>query len=405
MQDSIISTLFYTMVGVIASVGSALVYWFGGMMAISGTISIGTIVAYVAYLGMIYGPLSALVNARIAFIKAMVSFERVFEVLDLPIEIAESENPIEPVEIRGDVRFENVSFTYSVLPGQVVVKLEEQKRYAQQWSTGDWRSGMGKTYEELKDGEIRWVLRDVSVEIKAGQMVALVGRSGAGKTTMTYLVPRLYDVNEGRVTIDGIDVRDLKLSWLQRHIGMVTQDVYLFHDTVRANLLYARPLASDDDIERACRVANIWDFIQSLPEGLDTLVGERGFKLSGGEKQRIAIARAVLKDPKILILDEATSNLDSESEILIQQALEHLFKGRTSIVIAHRLSTILKADVIVVLDKGQVVEIGTHHELLAKNGLYSMLYHTQFKQNKQVPSSKDNKNQYDSEIHKSVNIL
>jgi ATP-binding cassette subfamily B protein len=174
---------------------------------------------------------------------------------------------------------------------------------------------------------------------------------------------------------------------------------------VRANLLYARPLASDDDIERACRVANIWDFIQSLPEGLDTLVGERGFKLSGGEKQRIAIARAVLKDPKILILDEATSNLDSESEILIQQALEHLFKGRTSIVIAHRLSTILKADVIVVLDKGQVVEIGTHHELLAKNGLYSMLYHTQFKQNKQVPSSKDNKNQYDSEIHKSVNIL
>jgi len=225
----------------------------------------------------------------------------------------------------------------------------------------------------------RWAIHNVSFEIAPGQLAALVGPSGAGKTTITYLLPRLYDPTEGRITIDGHDLRDVILLSLAAEIGMVTQETYLFHDTIRANLLYAKPEATQAELEAACRVANIYDFIVSLPEGFDTIVGERGYRLSGGEKQRVAIARVILKDPRILILDEATSSLDSQSEALIQDALKPLFKGRTSLVIAHRLSTILAADVILVVDDGRLVEQGTHAELLARSGLYAKLYNTQFR--------------------------
>ncbi|MGE5603718.1 MAG: ABC transporter ATP-binding protein, partial [Nitrososphaerales archaeon] len=227
--------------------------------------------------------------------------------------------------------------------------------------------------------ETRWALRDVSFDVKPGQLAALVGPSGAGKTTITYLLPRLYDPTDGSICIDGHDLRDLTLGTLASQIGMVTQETYLFNDTIRANLLYARSNATDAEIEAACRAANIHDFIADLPEGYDTVVGNRGYRLSGGEKQRIAIARVILKDPRILVLDEATSSLDSQSEALIQEALERIMQGRTSLVIAHRLSTILAADVILVLEKGRLVERGTHAELLAKGGLYAMLYETQFR--------------------------
>ena len=227
--------------------------------------------------------------------------------------------------------------------------------------------------------DVRWALRDVSFEVKPGQLAALVGPSGAGKTTITYLLPRLYDPTEGQITIDGHDLRDLTLETLAEQIGMVTQETYLFNDTIRANLLYARSDATDAEIEAACRAANIHDFIADLPEGYDTVVGNRGYRLSGGEKQRLAIARVILKDPRILVLDEATSSLDSRSEALIQEALQRIMIGRTSLVIAHRLSTILAADIILVLDHGRLVEHGTHAELLAQGGLYANLYETQFR--------------------------
>jgi ATP-binding cassette subfamily B protein len=227
--------------------------------------------------------------------------------------------------------------------------------------------------------DVRWALRDVSFEVKPGQLAALVGPSGAGKTTITYLLPRLYDPTEGQITIDGHDLRDLTLETLAEQIGMVTQETYLFNDTIRANLLYARSDATDAEIEAACRAANIHDFIADLPEGYDTVVGNRGYRLSGGEKQRLAIARVILKDPRILVLDEATSSLDSRSEALIQEALQRIMVGRTSLVIAHRLSTILAADIILVLDHGRLVEHGTHAGLLALGGLYATLYETQFR--------------------------
>jgi ATP-binding cassette subfamily B protein len=328
----------------------------------------------------------------------MVSFERVFEVLDLPVEIKDHPDSLELERIDGLVRFENVSFSY--MPNAEHGKPEAALAEVARWGWDDSvdvpltkskavdggsngrskeTSGNGLPDSSESNGR-RWALRSINFEVKPGQLAALVGPSGAGKTTITYLLPRLYDPTEGRILIDGHDLRAVTLSSLSEKIGMVTQEAYLFHDTVRRNLLYARPSATQTELEEACRMANIHDFIVDLPEGYETVVGERGYRLSGGEKQRVAIARVLLKDPRIIILDEATSHLDSQSEALIQAALERVMKGRTSLVIAHRLSTILAADVILVLDKGRLVEIGRHEELLVNGGLYSKLYQTQFRQ-------------------------
>ena len=322
-----------------ASIGPALIYLFGGYESIAGRITVGTIVAFVTYLGRLYGPASALVNVHVDIMSAVALFRRIFEYLDLPVEVADPKNPTRLPHPRGELRFEAV------------------------W--------MG--YEEG-----RWTLEDVSFEALPGKMVALVGPSGAGKTTLTYLASRLYDPGRGRVTFDGVDLRALALDDLSRYTAKVTQETTLFHASVEENLRYAKPDATPAELERACRLAQIQDVIENLPQGLATVVGERGYKLSGGEKQRLAIARVVLRDPRLLILDEATSSLDSRSEALIQQALEPLLEGRTSLVIAHRLSTILRADMILVMERGRIVERGVHTELLARGGLYSRLYEQQF---------------------------
>jgi ATP-binding cassette subfamily B protein len=440
IRQSVIGRWFFLGISLASALGTALVFWLGGHLVLAGEFTIGTIVAFGAYLGQLYGPISALTNARIELATALVSFERVFEVLDLPREIQDRPDAIAPARVDGRVEFDHVSFSYrgpegappalresarrrarevvGVLTGEMGNERDERRARAeangQAAGPPNGRPTAGAlvrpsdavadrsfdgTFEQVVDGPAeapdgapvaftaatpapsgtRWALRDVSFVVEPGQLAALVGPSGAGKTTTTYLLPRLYDPTEGRILIDGIDLRDLKLDGLSANIGMVTQETFLFHDTIRANLLYARPEATQAEIEQACRVANIHEFIAGLPEGYETIVGERGYRLSGGEKQRIAIARVVLKDPRILVLDEATSHLDSQSEALIQAALERVMAGRTSLVIAHRLSTVLKADVILVLDRGELVERGTHRELLARGGLYAELFETQFR--------------------------
>jgi ATP-binding cassette subfamily B protein len=370
--------------GLVGAVGTALVFWFGGHLVLRGTFTIGTIVAFSTYLTRLYRPLTALTNARVEFAMSMVSFERVFEVLDLSVEIQDRSDAVSLERVRGHVRFEDVSFSYEGASGDAAaIGLEEVRRFSWHASVPSrLRGGGGKPSQDDGDRSERrgpdWALRHVSFDVEPGQLAALVGPSGAGKTTVTYLLPRLYDPTEGRVTLDDHDLRDVTLASLTANIGMVTQETYLFHDTIRANLLYADPDASQAELEAACRAANIHAFIAELPQGYDTVVGERGYRLSGGEKQRIAIARVILKDPRVLILDEATSHLDSESEALIQHALERVMRGRTSLVIAHRLSTILSADVILVMDGGRLVEQGAHDELLAQDGVYASLYHAQF---------------------------
>ncbi|MDE3088466.1 MAG: ABC transporter ATP-binding protein [Chloroflexota bacterium] len=381
VRQAMVGRWFFMLLGLASAIGTAVVWWVGGSLVLQSAFTIGTIVAFAAYLTQLYAPISSLVNARVDFATSMVSFERVFAMLDLPVEIQDRADAVALTRAQGDIRFEGVSFSY----------LEEQMDDEERKTEAEFghpsfvvRPSPGNGHDRLDTPTLvptrRYALRGVDFEIKSGQLAALVGPSGAGKTTITYLIPRLYDPTEGRVLIDGHDLRDVTLDSLTRQVGMVTQETYLFHDTVRANLLYAKLDATQDEIERAARAANIHHFIAKLPQGYDTIVGERGYRLSGGEKQRVAIARVILKDPRILVLDEATSNLDSESEALIQAALKPLMKGRTSVVIAHRLSTILAADVILVIDAGQVVEQGTHAELLARDGLYARLYHTQFRE-------------------------
>lgn len=380
VRRALVGRWFFMGLGLSAAIGTALVYWVGGRFVLDGALTVGTIVAFSAYIFRLYGPISALTNVQVEFAQAMVSFERVFEYLDLPVEIEDPKNAAILDRVDGRIRFQDVSFSYLVEEG-------EQEGDATVEVSGARIDRMGSGAENGKDaGPIpyiasrRWALKDLSFEIEPGELVALVGPSGAGKTTITYMLPRLYDPTEGRITIDSHDLRSVSQESLAQQIGMVTQETYLFHDTVRANLLYAKPDAGDDELEAACRAANIHDFIMRLPAGYDTVVGERGYRFSGGEKQRIAIARVVLKNPRVLVLDEATSHLDSQSESLIQSALEPLFKGRTSIVIAHRLSTILAANKILVIRDGEIAESGNHVDLLALGGLYAELYQTQFRQ-------------------------
>ncbi len=355
VRSAVYGRTFFVALGLVGALAAAAVYWIGGLLAISGSISPGTLVALAAFVGRIYGPLTSLTNARVDVMTALVSFERVFEVLDAPNPLPDRPGAVDLVAPRGRIELDDVRFAYPSAP--IVASLE----------------AVGPRSSEEHPPAL--VLDGVSAVIEPGQLVALVGPSGAGKTTLSQLVPRLYDVTSGAVRIDGHDVRDLTQESLRAAIGVVSQDAHLFHDTIGNNLRYARPGATDAEVAAAVRAARIEGLVASLPAGLDTLVGERGHRLSGGEKQRLAIARMLLKDPAIVILDEATSHLDSENEQLVQQALAESLQGRTSLVIAHRLSTIQAADNILVLDEGRLVQQGTHADLLASGGLYADLYH------------------------------
>ncbi len=348
----------FAALGFIGALATALVYLVGGHLVITGALALGGVVTMGMYVGQLYGPLAQLSNARVDLMTALVSFERVFEVLDLPPAITEHEDAFELTAARGHVRFEHVWFRYPAGAGSSLESLE------------------GPRAEHDLDASA-WILHDIDLDVPPGTMVALVGPSGAGKSTLTSLVPRLYDVTEGRVLLDGHDVRELTLASVAGAVGMVTQDPHLFHVSIAENLRYARPDATDGDLEAACRAARIHDVITRLPDGYDTVVGERGYRLSGGEKQRLAIARVLLKDPAVVILDEATAHLDTESERAVQAALAEALRERTSLVIAHRLSTVVDADEIVVLDEGRIVERGTHQQLLARGGLYAELARTQ----------------------------
>ena len=358
VRIALITRTFGASLMLLPALATALVYGVGGHLAIQGTLTVGTLLALATLLLRLLGPLQGLSNVRIDVMTALVSFERVFEVLDLPSMIQETPDAVELPRGVGRVEFDHVRFRYPRADEVSLASLEAVART-----------------ESRDTGE---VLKGVSFVAEPGQKVALVGPSGAGKTTITHLVARLYDVTDGAVRVDGHDVRDVTLESLEAAVGYVTQDAHMFHDSIRANLAYARPGATDDEIWAALEAAQVARLVRSLPDGLDTVVGDRGYRLSGGERQRLAIARLLLKAPGIVVLDEATAHLDSESEVAVQRALDQALEGRTSLVIAHRLSTIRSADQILVIDDGRVVQSGTHASLLAEGGLYADLYATQF---------------------------
>jgi ATP-binding cassette subfamily B protein len=375
VRAALVGRTFFIALGLVAAVGTAVVYWLGARLVLEGRLQPGDVVALAAYVTQVYGPLTALTNARIDVMSAFVSFERVFEVLDHPSPIADRPGARDLVDPVGRIEFDRVWFSYPSADDSSIASLVGG-------GPGDPAAHAASPQGRPPGADGRRpggpVLRDVSFTAEPGELVALVGPSGAGKTTTAMLVARIYDVDAGAVRIDGVDVRDLTLESLRGTIGLVAQDPHLFHDTILANLRYAKPEATLEEVAAACRAARIIDLVESLPDGWDTIVGERGYRLSGGEKQRLAIARLLLADPAIVILDEATAHLDSESEVRIQEALAEALAGRTSLVIAHRLSTIVRADRILVLDGGRVVEQGAHAELLAAGGLYAELYETQF---------------------------
>ena len=359
VTSSMYSAVVMVALTLVAALATALVYGLGGVFVVNGTLAIGTLVALTAYLNRLYGPITALSNVQVDVMTTLVSFERVFEVLDLEPMIAESDEAVDLPSGATSVEFDTVSFRYPSASDVSLASLESV------------------TADRLSTQPGEMLLRDVSFRIEPGEMVALVGPSGAGKTTIASLLPRLYDATGGAVRLAGVDVRDATLRSVRERVGVVSQDAHLFHDTLRANLLYAKPDATDDELIDALRAAQVWDLVSELPDGLDTLVGDRGHRLSGGEKQRLAIARLLLKDPAVMVLDEATAHLDSESEAAVQQALANALLGRTSLVIAHRLATVRDADMILVVDHGRIVERGTHESLLAAGGLYAELSRTQ----------------------------
>jgi ATP-binding cassette subfamily B protein len=354
IQTAMLNRIFFVGITSVAAVATAFAYGIGGHLAIDGAITVGTLLAITALLARLYGPLTALSNVRIDVMTALVSFERVFEVLDLHPMIIDRPNAQQLIKKDLSIEFKDVTFAY---PNAEEISLASLESVAKP--------------ETVDSGE---VLRGISFTARAGSLTAIVGPSGAGKTTMSALLPRLYDVTSGNILIDNHDIRDYTVQSLRDSIGVVMQDAHLFHETIAENLRYAKTDATEEEMEAACKAAQIWDLISSLPNGFDTMVGERGHRLSGGEKQRMAIARLLLKAPAIVILDEATAHLDSENEELVQEALRQALRGRTSIVIAHRLSTVMQADQILVLEKGLIVERGTHEELILGAGLYSELF-------------------------------
>jgi ATP-binding cassette subfamily B protein len=354
---AMLNRIFFIALTSIAAVATAVAYGVGGHLAISGELTVGTLLAITALLARLYGPLTALSNVRVDVMSALVSFERVFEVLDLKPMVVDKQNSVQLQTDKPELTFENVSFSY---PKAEEISLASLEIVAKP--------------EIPTSGR---VLKNISFSVKPGTLTGIVGPSGAGKSTISSLIPRLYDVTDGGISINGTDIREYSIKSLRNTIGVVTQDSHMFHDSIMNNLLYAKSDASIVDIQSACESARIWTFIKSLPNGLDTVVGERGHRLSGGEKQRLAIARLLLKQPSLVILDEATAHLDSENEALVQAALKEALAGRTSIVIAHRLSTIIQADQILVIDNGEIIERGTHEELVSKKGLYYELYERQ----------------------------
>ncbi|HJX67627.1 MAG TPA: ABC transporter ATP-binding protein [Candidatus Limnocylindrales bacterium] len=398
IRQAMVGRWFFALIGTIMSIIPAFVYWLAGYLAINHDPhppSAGDIVAFTTLQSRLFFPLGQLLSVQVELQGALALFDRIFEYLEMKPEITDAPDAVEldPKNVQGAVRFRDVSFSYPTRAAQLAVEGVENGNGAASEPAGATLAGAGAgagvgagagagpeaaAVAEAPEQGRPFALENLDFEVRPGQLVALVGPSGAGKTSTTYLIPRLYDVDTGAVELDGLDVRAIKLASIGQIVGFVTQETYLFHSSVRDNLRYARPLATDAELEAAARAAAIHDRIAELPDGYDTMVGERGYKLSGGEKQRIAIARVLLKDPRVLILDEATSALDTVSERLIQQALEGLVTGRTTIAIAHRLSTILRADLILVYQRGRIVERGTHAELLALNGLYARLYREQF---------------------------